>query len=149
MQIEMVKNAGGVFCPAFEHDLPRLTKFKNGEMYTAEIKLTRNPAFHRKAFAFFNFCFAHWSAEMAGLEHMDESTQFDRFRKDLTILAGFYEQTVRLNGDIRTEAKSLAYANMESDEFERCYSALINAAIKHVFAGTKDENLLNQLQNFF
>lgn len=149
MQIEMVKNAGGVFCPAFEHDLPRLTKFKNGEIYTAEIKLTRNPAFHRKAFAFFNFCFAHWSAERAGLEHMDESTQFDRFRKDLTILAGFYEQTVRLNGDIRTEAKSLAYANMESDEFERCYSSLINAAIKHVFAGTKDENILNQLRNFF
>ncbi|GLY59681.1 hypothetical protein Pcaca05_05390 [Pectobacterium carotovorum subsp. carotovorum] len=149
MQIEMVKNAGGVFCPAFEHDLPRLTKFKNGEMYTAEIKLSRNPAFHRKTFAFFNFCFAHWSAERAGLEHMDESTQFDRFRKDLTILAGFYEQTVRLNGDIRTEAKSLAYANMEPDEFERCYSALINAAIKHVFAGTKDENILNQLRNFF
>ncbi|MBN3043325.1 DUF1367 family protein [Pectobacterium brasiliense] len=149
MQIEMVKNAGGVFCPAFEHDLPRLTKFKNGEMYTAEIKLTRNPAFHRKAFAFFNFCFQHWAADRAGLEHMDEYSQFDRFRKDLTILAGFYEQTVRLNGDIRTEAKSLAYANMEPDEFERCYSALINAAIKHVFAGTKDENTINQLQNFF
>lgn len=149
MQIEMVKNAGGVFCPAFEHDLPRLTKFKNGEMYTAEFKLTRSPAFHRKAFAFFNFCFQHWSADRAGLENMDEATQFDRFRKDLTILAGFYEQTVRLNGDIRTEAKSLAYANMEPDEFERCYSALINAAIKHVFAGTRDENILNRLQNFF
>ncbi|WP_104210418.1 DUF1367 family protein [Pectobacterium brasiliense] len=149
MQIEMVKNAGGVFCPAFEHDLPRLTKFKNGEMYTAEFKLTRNPAFHRKAFAFFNFCFQHWSADRVGLESMDEATQFERFRKDLTILAGFYEQTVRLNGDIRTEAKSLAYANMEPDEFERCYSALINAAIKHVFAGTRDENILNRLQNFF
>lgn len=80
---------------------------------------------------------------------MDEATQFDRFRKDLTILAGFYEQTVRLNGDIRTEAKSLAYANMDPDEFERCYSALINSAIKHVFAGTRDENILNRLQNFF
>ncbi|CND06559.1 Uncharacterised protein [Yersinia frederiksenii] len=32
MQIDMVKNAGGVFVPAFDHDLPRLTKFKNGEM---------------------------------------------------------------------------------------------------------------------
>lgn len=48
MQIEMIKTAGGVFAPAFEHDLPRLTKFQNGEMYTAEFKLTRNPAFHRK-----------------------------------------------------------------------------------------------------
>lgn len=80
---------------------------------------------------------------------MDESSQFDRFRKDLTILAGFYEQTVRLNGEVRTEAKSLAYGNMEQEEFERCYSSLINAAIKHVFAGTKDTNILNQLYSFF
>lgn len=149
MQIEMIKSAGGVFVPAFDHDLPRLAKFKNGEQYTLEAKLTRNPAFHRKAFALFNFCFQHWAADRAGLEHADEATQFDRFRKDLTILAGFYEQTVQLNGDIRTEAKSLAYANMEPDEFERCYSALVNAAIKHVFAGTKDQNIINQLYSFF
>ncbi|MGU8111639.1 DUF1367 family protein [Serratia marcescens] len=149
MQIEMVKNAGGVFCPAFEHDLPRLTKFKNGETYTAEIKLTRNSRFHAKMFAFFKFCFEHWCANRAGLECMDEHSQFDRFRKDLTILAGFYEQTVRLNGDVRTEAKSLAYGNMEPDEFERCYNAMINAAIKHLFGNTKDRNTLNQLQSFF
>lgn len=80
---------------------------------------------------------------------MDEASQLDRFRKDLTILAGFYEQTVRLNGEIRTEAKSLAYGNMEPDEFERCYNAMINAAIKHLFNGTKDRNTLNQLQSFF
>lgn len=149
MQIELVKNAGGVFVPAFDHDLPRLTKFKNGEQYTAEIKLTRRPQFHRKAFAFFNFCFAHWSADKVGLENADETTQFERFRKDLTILAGFYEQTMRLNGEIRTEAKSLAYSNMEPDEFERCYNALINAAIKHIFGRTADQNTLQQLQSFF
>lgn len=149
MQIDMVKNAGGVFVPMFEHDFSRLTKFKNGEVYTAEIKLTRNPQFHRKMFAFFKFCFDNWCASKAGLEHMDEHSQFDRFRKDLTILAGFYEQTVRLNGEIRTEAKSLAYANMKADEFESCYKAMINAAIKHIFAGTRDENILNQLQSFF
>ncbi|EHC85124.1 hypothetical protein LTSESEN_3893 [Salmonella enterica subsp. enterica serovar Senftenberg str. A4-543] len=38
---------------------------------------------------------------------------------------------------------------MEADEFERCYSAMINAAIKHVFGKTKDQNVLNQLYNFF
>lgn len=149
MQIEMVKNAGGVFVPAFDRDLPRLIKFKNGEQYTAEFKLTRNPSFHRKMFSFFNFCFEHWSADMTPLTNADETTQFDRFRKDLTILAGFYDQTVRLNGDIRTEAKSLSYANMEPEEFERCYSSMINAAIKHVFAGTKDQRILNQLQSYF
>lgn len=135
MEISMVKGANGVFVPAFEHDLPRLTKFKNGEMYAFNIKLSRNPSFHRKMFAFFKFCFDHWCANKAGLENMDEYSQFDRFRKDLTILSGFYEQTVRLNGEVRTEAKSLAYGDMESDEFERCYHAIVNAALKHIFRG--------------
>lgn len=149
MQIDLVKHPGGVFSPASDSDLERLQRFKNGETYTAEIKLTRNPSFHRKVFAFFNFCFAHWAADRAGLEHMDEHSQFDRFRKDLTILAGFYEQTVRLNGEVRTEAQSLAFSNMDQEQFERCYSALINAAIKHVFAGTTDPAILNRLQSFF
>ncbi|WP_446470611.1 DUF1367 family protein [Xenorhabdus stockiae] len=148
MEIQMVKSPGGVFVPAFEHDLLRLTKFKNGEMYTADIKLTRNPAFHRKMFAFFKFCFEHWSADKAGLDCMDEHSQFTRFRKDLTILAGFYEQTVRLNGEIRTEAKSLSYANMEPDEFERCYSAMINAALRHIFRGC-NQITENRLLSFF
>lgn len=80
---------------------------------------------------------------------MDEHSQFDRFRKDLTILAGFYVQTVRLNGEVRTEAQSLAYASMEQEKFERVFNALINAAIKHVFAGTTDPAILNRLQSFF
>ncbi|GAA0511080.1 DUF1367 family protein [Tatumella terrea] len=149
MQFDLVKHPGGVFSLADDIDLPRINRFKSGETYIAEIKLTRNPSFHRKVMAFFGFCFQHWCANRAGLEHMDEQSQFDRFRKDLTILAGFYVQTVRLNGDVRTEAESLAFASMEQERFERVYSALINAAIKHVFAGTKDPNTLNRLYAFF
>lgn len=47
------------------------------------------------------------------------------------------------------EAKSLSYGNMEQDEFEECYSALINAAIKHVFQNTTDEQIINKLMGFF
>ncbi|WP_241624515.1 DUF1367 family protein [Rosenbergiella epipactidis] len=149
MQFDLVKHPGGVFSPASDIDLERLQRFKTGETYTAEIKLTRNPQFHRKVMAFFGFCFESWCANRSGLEHMDEHSQFDRFRKDLTILAGFYVQTVRLNGDVRVEAESLAFANMKQDRFESVYSALINAAIKHVFANTKDQSILNRLQAFF
>jgi hypothetical protein len=149
MLIEMIKGPGGIFMPATDMEAGRLTRFKNGEQYTAEIKLTRNPAFHRKVFAFFNFCFQHWAADRAGLEHSDETTQFNRFRKDLTILAGHYDMVTNIRGEVRAEAKSLAYASMEQDEFERCYSSLINAALKHVFGGTKDQNIINQLYSYF
>ncbi|EDW1732900.1 DUF1367 family protein [Salmonella enterica subsp. enterica] len=149
MEIEMIKSAGGVFVPVFEHDLPRLEKFRNGEQYTLEARLTRNPAFHRKMFAFLNFCFQHWNAEHTGYAFTDEATQFDEFRKNLTILAGFYEVVTTIRGEVKYRAKSLKYGNMDQDEFSRCYNAMINAALKHVFGNTSDPALNNRLLAFF
>ncbi|OOF56161.1 hypothetical protein BKK56_04050 [Rodentibacter genomosp. 2] len=149
MIIPMIKNAGGVFVPADEIYLPELTGFKNGELYNIEIKKTRNPSFHRKVFAFFKFCFDHWAADKTEWKYFDERKQFDTFRKNLTVLAGYKEVTYTLDGSLRVEAQSLSYGNMEQGEFEQCYSALINVALKHVFGNTTDENVINQLYAFF
>ncbi|WP_338510183.1 DUF1367 family protein [Erwinia aphidicola] len=149
MQFDLVKHPGGVFSPVNDSDIERLQRFKNGETYCADIKLSRSPQFHRKVMAFFGFCFEHWCADRAGMGNADEHTQRTRFRKDLTILAGFYDTVVNIRGEVRAEAKSLAYSNMDQEEFERCYSSLINAAIKHVFAGTRDPNIINQLRSYF
>jgi hypothetical protein len=65
------------------------------------------------------------------------------------VLAGYRDVTYTIDGRTRVDAKSLAYGNMEQEEFERCYNALIKAAIKHIFAGTDDQNVWNQLQGFF
>ncbi|WP_336804059.1 DUF1367 family protein [Erwinia aphidicola] len=149
MKITFIKLHGGVLSPIDECEAERLKRFKNGEAYEAEITLRRSPEFHRKVMAFFGFCFEHWCADRAGIGNADEHTQRTRFRKDLTILAGFYDTVVNIRGEVRAEAKSLAYSNMDQEEFERCYSSLINAAIKHVFAGTRDPNILNQLRSYF
>lgn len=147
MKIGMIKEPGGVFRPATDQDVELTTKFKTHEYYEVEIKLSRNPAFLRKVMAFFRFCFEHWSGDNVH-EHCSEKEQFERFRKDLTILAGFYVQTVRLDGTLRTEAESLAFANMSEERFQECYNALIRAALKHIFR-TADENTFNQLMSFF
>lgn len=145
----MIKTVGGSFVPTEERDLPALQKFRNGELYEVEVKLTRNPAFHRKVFAFFNFCFEHWSADKTEWKYFDERKQFDTFRKNLTVLAGYKDVTYTIDGRMRVEAQSLSYGNMDQDEFEQCYSALINAALKHVFGNTTDENVINRLYAFF
>ena len=146
---QMIKIANGGFLPASEIDADNLKAFKTGEQYEVESKRFRNPAFHRKVFAFFNFCFQHWAAERTEVKFQDEAAQFDTFRKHLTVLAGYRTVTYKINGDFRVEAQSLSYGNMEQEEFEKCYSALINAAIKHVFGNTTDENVINQLYAFF
>lgn len=146
---QMMKLPGGILSPLNDEEAERLESFQNGEQYEIEIKRQRNPAFHRKVFAFFNFCFDCWSGSHSDWEFQDPTAQFDTFRKHLTVMAGFYVQTWNLKGQVRIEAKSLSYANMEQDEFEQAYKALINAAIKHVFNNTKDENTINQLYSFF
>lgn len=146
---QMIKLAGGVFSPLNDDEAERLKSFQNNEQYEIEIKKQRNPAFHRKVFAFFGFCFEHWSGEHSDWQFQDEQAQFDTFRKHLTVLAGFYVTTYNIKGEFRIEAESLSYANMEQERFEQVYQALINAAIKHIFGNTRDENVINQLYSFF
>src|SRR5699024_1520477 len=149
MIIEMVKGAGGTFVAADDIYLPAPQKFKNGDIYEVEVKRTRNPQFHRKVFSFFKFCFEHWAADKTDWKYFDERKQFDTFRKHLTVLAGFKDVSYTIDGRVRVEAKSLSYGNMEQDEFEQCYNALINAALKHIFGNTTDQNIINQLYAFF
>jgi len=147
MKIGFIKQPGGVLVPFDDQASEKLTKFKTGEYYEADLKLTRNPKFHRKVLAFFAFCFEHWSGERV-FEHCSETEQFDRFRKDLTILAGFYTQTTRLDGSTRLEAKSIAFANMEEEMFRELYTALIKASCKHIFKDAS-EITYNRLIGFF
>lgn len=145
MKLNFIKQPGGVLIPADDMEVERLTKFKTGEMYEVEIKRVRNPQFHSKVFVFLNFCFAHWRSER---EFLDERSQFDVFRNHLTVLAGYYDTFVGIHGDVRIEAKSLSFGSMSQEEFEACYNAMINAAIKHIFQ-TTDQNTYDQLLSFF
>lgn len=145
MKISMLKQSGGVLLPANDGEAEALTKFKTGEVYEIEIRRVRNPAFHRKTFAFFNFCFAHWRSDR---EFMDEKGQFDVFRKHLTVLAGFYDSYFKLDGAVRVEAKSISYGSMAPDEFEQHYRALVAAAMRTIFQGCSQATE-NQLMGFF
>ena len=152
MKINMLKQPGGILTPATDIDAEMLTKFKTGLTYPVSIPFARNPEFHSKVFAFFNFCFEHWKGDN---EFQSEPKQFDVFRKHLTVLAGYYDSFVGIGGKVRVEAKSLSYASMSQEDFEELYSALINAAVKHIFSDlagnlTEDkQKIYNQLLEFF
>lgn len=149
MKVQITKLAGGVLAPLDDKQAEVLQKLKTGEQYEIEIKQQRNPQFHRKVFAFFNFCFQHWSAEHTEWQFQDEAAQFDTFRKNLTVVAGYFTKTYTLDGGVRIEPKSLAYANMDQSEFEQVYSALINAALGKVFKDCKDQQIYDRLYSFF
>ena len=147
MRHNFVKQPGGVLVPANDQEVERMSRYQNGSTLELEIKKPRNPAFHGKMFAFLTFCFENWAG---GVEFHDEAVQFDAFRKQLTILAGYGIPIVNLrNHKVSYEAQSLSYANMDQEEFEKCYSAMINAALKNIFYTTTDEMIINRLYSFF
>lgn len=145
----MMKQPGGLLLPAFDTEAERLERFKSGFIFPVEIKQTRNPGFHGKVFSFLQFCFEHWSADQTDARFKTSAAQFDTFRKNLTVLAGYRDITFTIDGRTRVEPKSLSFANMEQGEFEECYSALINAAIQHIFGNTSDQKILDKLTGFF
>ena len=144
----MVKQAGGVFIPASDIEAEKMTRFKTGLTFPVDIKQSRNQKFHGKVFSFFTYCFDYWQ-EKNRLEFADESKQFDYFRKELTKIAGFYNQVFDLRGNFTIEAKSLAFGSMGQDEFESCYKALIDAAMVEIFKDMNDQDYYNKLAGFF
>ena len=142
----VLKQAGGVMSPADDLTAEYLTGIKTGEHLRVKITKPRNYKFHKKMFAFLNFCFAHWSSDM---EFMDEQAQFDAFRKQLLILSGYRKEIVNLRTKtVGYEALSLSYESMNEDTFKQCYSALIQAAMKNIFSDS-DEHVYNKLIGFF
>lgn len=149
MKVSMTKAAGGVLIPAGDMDSDAMSKIKTGEQVEVEIKMPRNPKFHRKGFALLNFIYHYWCANKAGVEFLDDRAQFDVFRKQLTILAGYRREVVNLrNLQISYEAESISFASMDDEQFSGWYSSIVNASIKHIFSGCDDENTINQLWSF-
>jgi hypothetical protein len=144
----VLKQAGGVMTPADDETADYLTSIKTDSHLKVKITKVRNYRFHKKVFNFFNFCFAHWNADFHH-EFKDERAQFNAFRKQLTILAGYHNEIVNLRTkSVGYEAQSLSYESMDEDTFRQCYTALINAAMKHIFKGS-DNEIYNKLVSFF
>jgi len=146
----------GALHPASDHDRELLKHIKAGEPARLTFKRVRNYEFHKKWFKLMDFAFERW--ETPSLEELpiylrntNPEKNFDRFRKDVTILAGYYTSNFRLNGDVRIEAKSIAFGNMPEDEFEKLYAATIDLVIKYVdthYSGETLRELLSHVEGF-
>lgn len=135
------RKSNGFLAPATSEDALALGKFRFGEVVAAEISRPRNYRFHRKFFALLNKAYENWDQDEIETEHGKALKSFDRFRKDLTILAGYYELTVRLNGKTRLEAKSISFAEMDEQEFSQLYDAMITVILKHVLTNYTREDV--------
>jgi len=147
MEVNFIKQPGGAMMPADDLQVEKLTKLTNWEEYKVDIKLKQNGKLHRKIMVFFAFCTQHYYGDSEA--HKDQY-QFDYVRKKLTIIAGYHKTMYSRDGDrFEVVALSLSYEKMSPDERSDFYKRIINAAIARVFDRTTDNDVLNQLYNFF
>lgn len=134
MDAVMVRSEVGML-PADNKTREWFSKLKIGATVLSSVTQPRNPAFHRKFFALLKYGFEHWADTQQGVEYKGEAVQpdFERFRKDITILAGRYHAVVNIKGEVRMEADSISFSNMDAEAFEKLYSQVIEVLLTRVF----------------
>ena len=152
MEAFFTKLPNASFIPASENDAELLSKVKVGETVRLTLVRPRNIRFHRKFFALINLAFDYWEPPKHGegsawAEKMPIERNVERFRKDVTIMAGYYDATYRLNGDVRFEAKSISFGSMSEDDFEKLYSKVIDVIINRVCTQYTEYQLRKQVED--
>lgn len=133
-EVMMIKSPRGGLVPFSDDDAEALKKIGSGAPVRCDIKQVRNPLFHKKFFSLVKFLFDIWSESVPQKTYRGEevTTSLNRFRKDLTILAGHYTPHYNILGEVRLEADSISFANMSQESFEALYSSVIDVALSKV-----------------
>jgi hypothetical protein len=150
-ELIMIRLHSGGLIPATDEDAEALRKIKAGTAVRVEVRQIRNYKFLQKWFTLAKYAFDIWSETVPPQEYKGHPVRpsFDRFRKDLIILSGRFDATYNARGEVRLEAKSISFASMSEDEFERLYSETISVVLGKILGGTRmtEDQLRNHVDN--
>jgi hypothetical protein len=112
-------------------------KWKIGALMRMDVAQMRNGAFFRKWWALIQLGYDYWAETCPMREYKGHPVlpNFNRFRKDVTIMAGFYEATWNIKNEMRIEADSLKWSSMSEETFAKLYDATISVLLRMVFNG--------------
>jgi len=142
MKTHWRKQPNGTLAPEDAGTLEWLKKIKIGDVVGAEFRRTRNYRFHCKFFSLLQYAFDVWEPG----EGLPEKN-FKRFRKDMTIAAGYYTLVPNIRGELRAEADSISFGSMDADTFEELYEAVVKALLKWVLKNYTREDVDRVMQN--
>jgi hypothetical protein len=135
MKIQLIKKNGSLFA-VHNSDYEKIKKIKDGSEVVAEIKVPRNYQFHKKFFALLNIGFENTKSWIS---------EFDYYRMYILMKSGYYVEIKTPNGSFFT-AKSISFANMDNDEFEKLFKTVLQTIL--IDTGATEEDILDNLLNF-
>jgi hypothetical protein len=138
------------FIPASEQDAEKIRRVKLGSAVRVKMRHQRNYKLLQKTMLLMQCAYEHFCEYgLTDLEYKGEKVtpSFDRFRKDLTILAGHYTATYNIRGEVRLEANSLSYAECSEEDAVKIYNDVLSAAVKNVYKySTSEHNLKTMVE---
>lgn len=139
MEILCTKGPSGALLPMDDEQAAKVAKLKAGSVLRVDVTQVRNGRFFRKFWVLAQFAFDIWSDTMPRQQYRGQEIQpnFERFRKELVILAGYFTPVWNVAGELRVEAKSISWAKMGEEEFEALFSACINAVLGKILSSSR------------
>jgi hypothetical protein len=133
MEIMLTKTLSGALIP-LDPENEQFKRFKSGSIIRCEVKEMRNGKFFRKWWALVKIAFDLWTETGAEIEYKGDKVlpNFDRFRKDVTVLAGYFEATYNVKNEVRLEPKSLQWSKMTEMEFSELYKKTVTVIIEKI-----------------
>lgn len=122
-----------------------------GQGVRAKVTRVRSLPFHRRFFAMLDVAFDAWEPENAAYAGKVAIKSKERFRKDLLVLAGYYQTTVNLKGEVRLEAESMNFASMDEDRFHDVYNRVVDVVLTKIltnYARDDLDNVVDRMMGF-
>lgn len=131
--------------PLYPEDYDEAKKLKQGEVYDADLKVPRNPRFHRLFFALINVGYAYIPGAV-------QDTYFkgvEGFRKSVLIAAGFSRQFWSVKHQcFMEEAESISFSSMDDAKFHDCYDRCKDVIFSLISKYVTIEDFERNLSNF-
>jgi hypothetical protein len=108
-----------------------LSKIPFNEQLVVSVVRPRNPMFHRKFFSLLQLVF----------ENQERYDNFEQFRKEIVMRAGYYEEHVHLTGKVSYTARSLAFDKMDETEFAELYDKCCAVIIEYFWPDIQQHDL--------
>lgn len=139
MEVILQKLPNGCLAPIGDDEQAAVAKYKNGAMIRCTVSQMRNGKFFRKWWVLASYAFDIWKDTVPMMEYRGQPVQAckETFRKHLTVLAGYFHPVFNIRGEMRIEADSLKWSEMDEASFEKLYSATIDAILQKILGSSR------------
>lgn len=133
-EILLRKLANGALVPVDDEAAEALKHIKVGAGVRCNIVRVRNYRFLQKYHVLVNLLFDIWTETAPRLQYrgQDVAPNKEKFRGDLQVLCGHYEAVFGVRGELQLKPKSVSFASMEEDEFEKLFSRAIDVGLGRI-----------------